>query len=256
MITVAVVNQKGGVGKTTTTINLGVALGKLITKKVLLVDLDPQANLTSGLGIERSELPKTIYDAIAGDAKISEVITKLDSVNVDVVPANIELSGAEVELVNVMSREQVLREKLQEVKEEYEVVLIDCAPSLGLLTINALTAADYILVPVQSEYYALEGLSQLLNTIDLVKKRLNSKLEILGVLVTLFDSRTNLAKEVVTELHNNFKDLVFQTIIPRNVRLSEAPSYGKPIEVYDSTSLGAKAYSKLAIEVSKRLKIS
>ncbi|MEI7579276.1 MAG: AAA family ATPase [bacterium] len=254
---IAIANQKGGVGKTTSAINLGVFLAKL-GKKVLLIDLDPQSNLTSGVSssFKRDEIikHKTIYDVLSAKAKISEIFLTTKYPNLFLVPAKIDLAGAEVELVNALSRETLLTQELQGFREQFEYILIDCPPSLGLLTINALTASDQVFIPVQCEYFALEGLGQLINTINLVKKRLNQKLEVGGVILTMFDARTNLSKDVTREVQKFFKDKVFKTIVPRNVRLSEAPSHGMDISEYDPASQGAWAYEELAKEVIAREK--
>lgn len=245
---IAVANQKGGVGKTTTTINLGASLAHA-GKRVLLVDSDAQGNATSGLGIRKGEVDEDIYDILINEAPISEVILKSSRENMDVVPASIQLAGAEVELSNLDSRETRLKSALNQVRDQYDYILIDCPPSLGHLTINAFTASDSVLIPVQCEYYALEGLSQLLNTVRLVQKHFNNDLKIEGVLLTMLDRRTNLGYEVVEEVKKYFHEKVYETIIPRNVRLSEAPSYGLSIIDYDLQSIGAKTYQDLAKEV-------
>ena len=246
---ISLANQKGGVGKTTTSINLSTMLAKK-GKKVLLIDADPQGNATSGVGAEK-DVELSTYDILVGDTEIEEVVEKTVIKNLLVCPSNINLAGAEVELVSMMSREQRLKEKLESVKKYFDYILIDCPPSLGLITLNAFTASDSVLIPVQCEYYALEGLGQLLNTVKLVKKHLNKDLEIEGALLTMFDTRTNLSKQVVDEVKKYFGDKVYKTVIPRNVKLSEAPSYGMPITVYDSRSKGAKCYDKLGKEVIK-----
>jgi len=245
---IAICNQKGGVGKTTTAINLSAYLA-LNNKKILLIDIDPQANATSGLGIDKSKVEKSIYDMLINDATIDEVIRKTDIQNLNIVPANPALTGAEVELVPVLSREFKLTKALAAIRDQYDYIIIDCPPSLGLLTINALTASDSTLIPIQCEYYALEGLSQLMNTINLIKENLNPKLQIEGVLLTMADYRTNLTNEVIAEAKGFFKEKVFKSIIPRNVRLSEAPSFGKPIHFYDQHSTGALMYSQLSQEM-------
>ena len=243
---ISVANQKGGVGKTTTTVNLSTLLAKK-GKKVLLIDTDPQGNATSGLGITK-ELEFSVYDILVGDTTFVETVQDTAIKNLKICPSNISLAGAEVELVSMMSREQRLKVKLDEVKDQYDYVLIDCPPSLGLVTLNAFTASDSVLIPVQCEYFALEGLGQLLNTVNLVKKHLNKSLEIEGALLTMYDARTNLSNQVVKEVKKYFEDKVYKTVIPRNVRLSEAPSYGMPISLYDARSKGAKAYDKLTKE--------
>ena len=246
---ISVANQKGGVGKTTTTVNLSTLLAKK-GKKVLLIDTDPQGNATSGLGITK-ELELSVYDILVGDTTFEETVQDTAVKNLKICPSNISLAGAEVELVSMMSREQRLKVKLDEVKDQYDYVLIDCPPSLGLVTLNAFTASDSVLIPVQCEYFALEGLGQLLNTVNLVKKHLNKSLEIEGALLTMYDARTNLSNQVVKEVKKYFEDKVYKTVIPRNVRLSEAPSYGMPISLYDARSKGAKAYDKLTKEFLK-----
>ncbi|EJP89192.1 sporulation initiation inhibitor Soj [Bacillus cereus] len=245
---IAIANQKGGVGKTTTSVNLGAGLAQ-VGKKVLLVDIDAQGNATTGVGIEKSELDQCIYNVLVEDADVQGVIQKTATENLDVLPATIQLAGAEIELVPTISREVRLQRALHPVRDEYDYIIIDCPPSLGLLTINALTAADSVIIPVQCEYYALEGLSQLLNTVRLVQKHLNKNLAIQGVLLTMLDARTNLGIQVIDEVKKYFRDKVYRSIIPRNVRLSEAPSHGKPIMQYDAKSRGAEVYIDLAEEV-------
>lgn len=246
---IAVANQKGGVGKTTTTVNLSTLLAQK-GKKVLLIDTDPQGNATSGLGVTK-ELELSVYDILVGETTFEETIEKTAIKNLSVCPSNISLAGAEVQLVSMMSREQRLKVKLDEIKDKFDYILIDCPPSLGLITLNAFTASDTVLIPVQCEYFALEGLGQLLNTVNLVKKHLNKSLEIEGALLTMYDARTNLSNQVVKEVKKYFEGKVYKTVIPRNVRLSEAPSYGMPISLYDPRSKGAKAYEKLAKEFLK-----
>lgn len=245
---IAIVNQKGGVGKTTTSINLSSCLAYK-GKKILLIDIDPQSNTTSGVGMDKHKIEGSIYDVLINDVQIKDTLiqTKID--NLKLCPSNIQLAGAEIELVPMISREMRLKTALEDIKEKYDYILIDCPPSLGLLTLNALTAADTVLVPIQCEYYALEGLSQLMNTISLIKKHLNKKLEVEGVVLTMYDSRTNLSIQVVEEVRKHFNSKVYRTVIPRNVRLSEAPSHGLPIILYDEKSKGAEAYLELADEV-------
>jgi chromosome partitioning protein len=247
----AIVNQKGGVGKTTTSVNLSAYLA-LRGKKTLLIDADPQGNATSGIGMEKKELTSTIYDVLINNAEIKDVIVPSGRKNLSVCPANIDLVGAELELKDLLSRENILKRALQTIDRQYDFILIDCPPSLGLITLNALTAANGVIVPIQSEYYALEGLTQLMDTIKLVKKHLNPGLDIFGVLVTMFDSRTQLSHQVTSEVTKYFGDKIFKAIVPRNVRLSEAPSFGLAINEYDSKSKGADAYEFLAKEVIKR----
>ena len=246
---VSIANQKGGVGKTTTTVNLSTILAKK-GKKVLLIDTDPQGNATSGLGITK-EVEISVYDILVGENTFEEAIKKTTIKNLDICPSNISLAGAEVQLVSMMSREQRLKVKLDAIKDNYDFILIDCPPSLGLITLNAFTASDSVLIPVQCEYFALEGLGQLLNTINLVKKHLNKNLEIEGALLTMYDARTNLSNQVVKEVKKYFENKVYKTVIPRNVRLSEAPSYGMPISIYDPRSKGARSYEKFTKEFIK-----
>ncbi len=245
---IALANQKGGVGKTTSSVNLSSSLA-FIGKKVLLVDIDPQGNASSGVGVNKGEIEHCIYDVLVDDVAIQDVLQKTDLDNLNVIPATIQLAGAEVELVPAISREIRLKKAIDSIRDDYDYVIIDCPPSLGLLTLNALTAADSVLIPVQCEYYALEGLSQLLNTIRIVQKHLNEDLQIEGVLLTMLDARTNLGIQVIEEVKKYFQNKVFNTIIPRNVRLSEAPSHGKPILLYDAKSKGAEVYLELAKEV-------
>ena len=247
---IAVVNQKGGVGKTTTAVNISTILAKK-GKKVLLIDEDPQGNATSGLGIEK-DAEKSIYDVIINDVDIDEVIVQSPVKNLFVCPSNINLAGAEVELVPMMSRERRLKEKVEKIKDQFDYIIIDCPPSLGLLTINAFATASSLLIPIQCEYYALEGVGQLMNTVNLVKKQLNKDLYIEGVVLTMNDARTNLSNQVIKEVKTYFKDNVYKTIIPRNVKLSEAPSYGMPISVYAPKSKGARCYEKLTNEIMKK----
>ena len=246
---ISVANQKGGVGKTTTTVNLSTLLAKK-GKKVLLIDTDPQGNATSGLGVDK-DVELSVYDILVGDTTFEETVQETAIKNLKVCPSNISLAGAEVELVSMMSREQRLKAKLDLVKDQYDYILIDCPPSLGLITLNAFTASDSVLIPVQCEYFALEGLGQLLNTVNLVKKHLNKNLEIEGALLTMYDARTNLSNQVVKEVKKYFNNKVYKNVIPRNVRVSEAPSYGMPITEYDPKSKGAKAYTKFAREFLK-----
>ncbi|WP_461812901.1 ParA family protein [Faecalimonas sp.] len=245
---IAIANQKGGVGKTTTSINLSACLSAL-GKKVLAIDMDPQGNMTSGLGIDKENVEYTVYDLILGEIDIEKVICKETLENLDVLPTNIDLSAAEIELIGVDNKEYIIRDAVEKVKEEYDFIIIDCPPSLSMLTINAMTTADTVLVPIQCEYYALEGLSQLIHTIDLVKERLNPRLEMEGVVFTMYDARTNLSLQVVENVKENLNQAIYKTIIPRNIRLAEAPSHGMPINLYDPKSTGAESYMLLAEEV-------
>ena len=247
---ISVANQKGGVGKTTTTVNLSAALAKK-GKKVLLIDADPQGNATSAVGIDK-ESEFSLYDVLINEEDFEKVIVSTKTKNLTVCPSNISLAGAEVELVSMMSREQRLKEQLFKIKEQFDYIFIDCPPSLGLVTLNSFTASDSVLIPVQCEYFALEGLGQLMNTINLVKKHLNKEIKIEGAILTMYDIRTNLANQVVKEVKKYFQDKVYKQVIPRNVKLSEAPSYGMPIVEYDARSKGAKAYDKLAKEFLKK----
>lgn len=246
------VNQKGGVGKSTTAVNLSASLGEA-GEKVLLIDLDPQGNATSGFGLNKNQRELCIYDALLGDAEIEAMIEPVEVEHVFVVPATIQLAGAEIELVSAMSRETRLKGIVERVKGDFDYIIVDCPPSLGLLTINALTAAEGLVIPIQCEYYALEGLSKLLDSVRLVKTHLNPDLEVFGVVMTMYDSRTRLAQQVVQEVRDFFGEKVFSTLIPRTVRLSEAPSFGQPVTMYDSSGKGARAYRDLAKEVMDRV---
>ncbi len=248
---IAIANQKGGVGKTTTTVNLAASLG-VLEKKVLLIDADPQANATSGLGIDVESVKKGTYQVLLHEASVKDSIQKTTSPNVDIVPSHIDLVATEIELVDIENREYMLRESVKEIKDLYDYILIDCAPSLGLITLNALTAADSVIIPIQCEYYALEGLGKLLNTIKSVQKVHNPDLEIEGMLLTMYDSRLRLSNQVVNEVKKHFQNMVFKTIIQRNIRLGEAPSYGESIIAYDATSKGAVNYLNLAHEILKK----
>ena len=247
---ISIANQKGGVGKTTTSVNLSTILAKK-GKKVLMIDADPQGNASSGVGVDREDIELSIYDILINDTPVENVVIKTKIKNLDICPSNINLAGAEVELVSVMSREHRLKEKLDLIKDEYDFIIIDCPPSIGLITLNAFTSSDSVLIPVQCEYYALEGLGQLLNTISLVKKHLNKSIEVEGALLTMYDIRTNLSNQVVKEVKKYFNDKVYKNVIPRNVKLSEAPSYGMPISIYDPRSKGAKSYEKFVKEFIK-----
>ncbi len=248
---IAIANQKGGVGKTTTAINLSACMAET-GKKVLIIDLDPQGNTTSGLGIDKAEAENTVYELMLDECTIKEAIRKVDIdgvENLSIIPANVNLAGAEIELLGINDKEFILKNAVDYVADDYDYIFIDCPPSLNMLTVNAMTTADSVLVPIQCEYYALEGISQLLHTIDLVHNRLNEKLKINGVVFTMYDGRTNLSNEVVTSVKNNLNTKIYKTIIPRNVRLAEAPSHGLPINIYDPKSAGAESYRNLAKEI-------
>ncbi|OLA86691.1 MAG: chromosome partitioning protein ParA [Roseburia sp. 40_7] len=248
---IAIANQKGGVGKTTTAINLSACLAES-GKKVLTIDTDPQGNTTSGLGVDKDELENTVYELMLDECTIKESLVKTEFENLDLIPSNVNLAGAEIELLGINEKEYILKNAVDYIKDDYDFVIIDCPPSLNMLTVNALTTANTVLVPIQCEYYALEGLSQLLHTISLVKERLNENLQIEGVVFTMYDARTNLSLQVVENVKNNLDTTIYKTIIPRSVRLAEAPSHGLPINKYDSRSTGAESYRMLAKEVIDR----
>ena len=250
---IALANQKGGVGKTTTAINLGASLA-VLDKTVLIVDADPQANTSSGLGIDIRELKKSIYESIIDNADPGEAILPTEVPNLYILPSHIDLVGAEIEMLNFRNREKVLKELLYKVKDKYEYILIDCSPSLGLITVNALTAADSVIIPVQCEYFALEGISKLLNTIKIIKSKLNPDLEIEGFLLTMYDSRLRLANQIYEEVKKHFGDMVFNTLVQRNIKLSEAPSYGQPVLLYDADSKGSHNHIQLAKELIEKNK--
>ena len=248
---IAIANQKGGVGKTTTAINLSACLAAK-RKKVLVIDMDPQGNTTSGFGVEKNELENTVYELILGECSVEECLIKNVVKNVSIIPSNVNLAAAEIELIGVDKKEYILKNEIDWIRDQYDFIIIDCPPSLGLITTNALNASDSVLIPVQCEYYALEGLSQLMSSVQAVKRRYNDRLELEGVLLTMYDGRLNLTQQVVTEIKKYFPRKVFATVIPRTVRLSEAPSYGQPILYYDKSNKGCIAYGTLADEILKK----
>ena len=248
---IAIANQKGGVGKTTTAINLSACLAEK-NQKVLVIDIDPQGNTTSGLGIIKDEVENTIYEVILGQCEIQNGIIHEVFENLDLIPSNVNLAGAEIDLIEMEEREYILKKNIIKIRDQYDFVILDCPPSLSMLTVNAMTAADTVLVPIQCEYYALEGLTQLIHTVNLVKKKLNPELELEGVVFTMYDARTNLSLQVVENVKDNLKQTIYKTIIPRNIRLAEAPSHGLPINLYDTKSAGAESYRMLAEEVMNR----
>lgn len=252
---ISLANQKGGVGKTTTTINLAASLA-VLEQKVLIIDADPQANATSGLGFDLKNVQSSIYECIVDEVEADKVILKTDIENLDIIPSHIDLVGAEIEMLNLPNREKVMKNAIEHLKNKYDFIFIDCSPSLGLITVNALTASDSVIIPVQCEYFALEGLGKLLNTIKIIQTRLNKNLEIEGFLLTMFDGRLNLSNQVYEEVKHHFQEMVFETVIQRNIKLGEAPSYGKPVILYDASSKGAINHMNLAREILQRNKMT